>query len=253
MSGCIYKITNTQNNKCYIGKTIQEPIKYIENHFIIALRDKEKDKNKIFYRAIRKYKKENFKWKILEYCDSKEELNEAEKEYIKFFQSNNKLYGYNLTKGGDGGDGHKLLEETKLKISIAMKRPKSEEHKKNLSKAKKGKSNGREGTHHKKETIKKISKSLKKTYSLSGTRKHTKETCKKISKVLSGKPSGRKGKKQPPKFFEKVCGENNINYIKVDLDLIIKLRSQNYSIKKISEMLNVSTKLIQRRLKILKK
>ena len=106
--GTIYQIINIQNNKSYIGQTTQEVNSYINSHFTNALRNKKA--NKLFYNAIRKYGKENFKIKILGFCNSKQELNEAEIESIYFFRTygsdgknQDSIYGYNLTKGGDGG------------------------------------------------------------------------------------------------------------------------------------------------------
>jgi len=59
--------------------------------------------------AIRKYKKHNFKWEILGYCKTYEELDNCEKECISFFNSNNKIYGYNLIEGGSGCKGIKTF------------------------------------------------------------------------------------------------------------------------------------------------
>jgi hypothetical protein len=48
-----------------------------------------------------------------------DEANEAERYWIKFFDSKNDELGYNLTDGGDGVIGHKCSEETKRRISLA--------------------------------------------------------------------------------------------------------------------------------------
>jgi hypothetical protein len=114
--GVIYKITNLTNKKCYIGQTTNgDYIKYIKNHFKFAFRNKDEDK-KYLYKAIRKYGKENFKWEILGFCYSREELNEAEIDCIEFYRSfvykYENIYGYNLTKGGEGGNG-------RFKVSIS--------------------------------------------------------------------------------------------------------------------------------------
>lgn len=96
----IYKITNKTNNKSYIGKTTAKKcIKYIKAHFDKA---KNVDNDRVFYRAIRKYGQENFKWNILwtGFCD-KNYLNELEKYYIYFYEGYTN--GYNMTLGGDGG------------------------------------------------------------------------------------------------------------------------------------------------------
>jgi len=150
--GYIYKITNIQNNKCYIGQTIQENVySYIEQHFNIAFRNqdlKENKKGRLFYNTIRKYGRKNFKIFILGEIEEinkkklKQKLDESEIECISFFNSTNEIYGYNLTKGGDGVWGIipwskgltketderiKKLADNKMGISF------SEQRKKNVS------------------------------------------------------------------------------------------------------------------------
>ena len=105
--GCIYKITNLINRKCYIGQTTREYSMYIQKHFKNALNGHSKSKH--FYNAIHKYGKKNFKWKILGFCYSLEELDLAEIESIWLFRSYGSdgenydiIYGYNHTIGGRG-------------------------------------------------------------------------------------------------------------------------------------------------------
>jgi hypothetical protein len=62
-------------------------------------------------RAIKKFGKENFKKEILEYCNTKEELNEREVFWIK--KLNSKENGYNICGGGQGQN----TEEVKEKFS----------------------------------------------------------------------------------------------------------------------------------------
>jgi len=97
--GLIYKATNLLNNKIYIGQTRQKLYERKSKHKRNALKSK---RNTYFYNAIRKYGWRNFKWEILGYTYSKEELIKCEIEGIKFYNSNNKIYGYNSTKGGEG-------------------------------------------------------------------------------------------------------------------------------------------------------
>jgi len=99
MFGLIYKATNIQNKKVYIGQTVKSLKRRKQRHYNNALHS---DKL-IFYRAIRKYGHHNFKWEILGYCETKQELNEAEIECIAFFQSVDTKYGYNMAKGGKKG------------------------------------------------------------------------------------------------------------------------------------------------------
>lgn len=109
MNGIIYKVENFLNKKIYIGKTFQDfSIRKSQHKY------ESKRRSSYFYTAIRKYGWDNFIWTILGECFSKEELNEAEITCIEFFQSNNKIYGYNLTKGGDGWE--KGLPQSKASI-----------------------------------------------------------------------------------------------------------------------------------------
>ena len=103
--GFIYKITNTKNNKIYIGKTIGSINKRWREHKSNALN---KTDNYLLHLVMRKYGIENFIIEIVEECPN-ELLNEKEIYYIKFFnsyigQDKNKNCGYNMTPGGEGKD-----------------------------------------------------------------------------------------------------------------------------------------------------
>ena len=89
----IYLITNTVNNKRYIGKTS----KTIEERWYQHCKNAEYGIKTHLYKAIRKYGKENF---IIEFlCDG---LDSEEIKMIEFYQPE-----YNITKGGTGGDTSK--------------------------------------------------------------------------------------------------------------------------------------------------
>lgn len=90
----IYKITNTINNKSYIGQSINIASRWAEHKRLSATKDQ-----RIIYRAIRKYGLENFTFEVLEECQE-EELNNREIYWINFFDSFEN--GYNMTYGGDG-------------------------------------------------------------------------------------------------------------------------------------------------------
>lgn len=99
--GFIYKIENKINHKIYIGQTTRTVLSRWKEHISQA-----KDINKphhYFHNAINKYGEENFIVKEIDSCDNKEELNAKEIYYISIYNSNNPKYGYNLTKGGEGG------------------------------------------------------------------------------------------------------------------------------------------------------
>lgn len=95
--GIIYKITNLVNNKVYIGQTTKREGFEGRYHGNIA-----KYSNTYLKRSIEKYGIDNFVIdKEFYIAYSKEELNQKEKYYIKFFKSNDYKYGYNIKSGGD--------------------------------------------------------------------------------------------------------------------------------------------------------
>lgn len=95
----IYKITNTINNKCYIGQTVKSPEERWKEHKAHANGTHINDKNKILYKAMRKYGIENFTFEVLQdNIESYEQLDKAEIYWIDFYQSF--LHGYNATQGG---------------------------------------------------------------------------------------------------------------------------------------------------------
>jgi len=72
--GLIYKVTNIETKKVYIGKTTKNFKDYIRWHLQDAKNNVDKG-TKYLYNSIRKYSPFKFKWEILGYCSSKEELN----------------------------------------------------------------------------------------------------------------------------------------------------------------------------------
>lgn len=68
-----------------------------------------------FYAAVKKYGWDNIEHSILVENLSKREATWLEKYLIRYYCSDNKMYGYNLTAGGEGSLGRKRTEETKAK------------------------------------------------------------------------------------------------------------------------------------------
>ena len=91
----IYKITNLLNKKVYIGQSVDVKTRW-SNHIKASLGIDSIAHSKV-HDAMAQDGAWNFTFELLEKCD-KSMLNEREKYYIGFYQSN--LYGYNLTKGG---------------------------------------------------------------------------------------------------------------------------------------------------------
>lgn len=96
----IYKVTNKINGKIYIGQT----------HLSLAKRKWLHNKsasdniNTVFYKALRKYGIDNFRWEILCYCKEDKDLNKKE---ILNIQTLKTLIpnGYNMTEGGENRSG----------------------------------------------------------------------------------------------------------------------------------------------------
>ena len=91
----VYKATNKINGKSYIGQT-----RDFRSRVLQHIRCYEKE-DCLFHRAIEKYGSENFKWEIIDTCESKEKSIELEKHYIELY--NTYRNGYNENKGGVGG------------------------------------------------------------------------------------------------------------------------------------------------------
>lgn len=109
-----------------------------------------------FRNAIDKHGWDAFKHEILYTRLTKEEACKLEQELIAKYKSNVPEFGYNCSIGGDMsalGCHWSLSEETKRK----MRKPKSEEHRKRISEARKGVGNAMYGKHLSEEHRRKIS------------------------------------------------------------------------------------------------
>ena len=109
----IYKITNIQNNKVYIGQTIR-PIKDRFNRHINDALNNIIDTH--FARAIRKYGKENFNIEIIDYAQSQEELNKKEQYWIQFYNSVKE--GYNETDAISKCGGNTYQSKTEGEMEV---------------------------------------------------------------------------------------------------------------------------------------
>lgn len=96
----IYKYTNKINNKVYIGKSINLETR-LKKHYQSYNRELDSEYNSLLHQAMRKNGIDNFSCDIICKC-SKEELNEKEFYYIKYYNSK-APNGYNVASGGQGG------------------------------------------------------------------------------------------------------------------------------------------------------
>jgi hypothetical protein len=102
----IYRVTNTEDAKIYIGITSNS----LEHRKKVHYKKAEEGSDFCFPRALRKYPRECFIWEEIDTAKSLEEANGKEKEYIVEYRSK-APNGYNLTDGGDGTFGIKRSEE----------------------------------------------------------------------------------------------------------------------------------------------
>jgi group I intron endonuclease len=126
--GLVYKITNTINDKVYIGKTKShygiKPYgikgrwaQHKTNHNIPS----RKDECRVLYNAMRKYGVKCFEIEEIKRCDL-DEYDDYEIELIAFYDSTNDNFGYNISKGGKGRSIAETSDEVRTKISKAQKK-----------------------------------------------------------------------------------------------------------------------------------
>ena len=115
----IYKITNTVNNKVYVGSSINVSTRITAHKHCLKAN---KHHNSYLQASYNKYKEVSFMFEVIVYCDE-DELTFHEEFYINFYKSNNSSFGYNLESFDRGRKRHS--EETKLKIGKAHKGKKS--------------------------------------------------------------------------------------------------------------------------------
>lgn len=184
----IYSITNLKNNKRYIGITSDT---YNRKRAHLWALDNNKHSNEKLQNAYKKYGKECFCFEIIEKLDTEDRILALEREnfYIKKYDSYKN--GYNKSLGFDGSTLQKRTQETLAKMSKFMKGNKywlgkhhTEETKKKIGAVHKNKVVSDE-------TRKKLSKALKgKQVGEKNpfyNKKHTEETKKKIREKVAKK------------------------------------------------------------------
>lgn len=140
MGFTVYVHRNKLNGKVYVGITSRKPSVRWNN-------GKGYYQNKHFSAAIEKYGWDSFEHIIVASDCTKEDAFLMEEELIAKYQSNNALYGYNNSIGGEcPALGAKWDDEMKKRQSEShVGRLLTDEHKANISKGKKGRPNGKSG------------------------------------------------------------------------------------------------------------
>lgn len=188
----IYKITNVITNDIYVGKSLD-----INNRFKKHISDfkNNKNKNKYIQDDYNKYGLNNFKFEIIELCNSNELLTK-ERFWIK------KIGTYNIYFS------NKVRHLT-------------EEHKQNLSKAKKGKPSPRKGVLLSESHKRNLKKPKQNTINM----------------------------KRTPRSLSKMSDTITIKFSNEELYEMINLKNQGLSYRKIAELFKCSKRTIEVRIK----
>jgi len=204
----IYKTTNLVNGKIYIGQDKYNNPRYLGS-------------GKILHLAFEKHGIENFKKEIVEVCETQEILNQREEFWISYYKSTDRKKGYNIAKGGNGGDtisNHPDKEQIGKRHSDWMKennptkgRKKTEneiENWKNSYVGKwKGEKNPNFGSKRSESSKEKISEERKRWWNNLSENKR-REIGKKISEANIGKPGNTWTYEQKKKHSERMKQNN---------------------------------------------
>ena len=110
----LYKITNTVNLKSYIGITKSTLTERWNEHL--------RDSRCPFYPlhcAIQKYGEHNFIIELLEESENRNYISEKEDSTLDLHQSRITQHGYNVAKGGYGGDLGKIANKKRRETMLA--------------------------------------------------------------------------------------------------------------------------------------
>ncbi len=109
----IYKITNLQNNKVYIGQTIRPIQQRFSRHISDAMNNV---LDTHLARAIRYYQPENFIIEQIDTAETQEELNLKEQQWIRYYNSIENGYNETDALSKCGGNTYKSKTEEEMQI-----------------------------------------------------------------------------------------------------------------------------------------
>lgn len=172
----IYKTTNLVNGKIYIGKSQND---FNEGYI---------GSGSILKKAIKKYGRSNFNVELIEECYTLEDLDYKEIFWIEKYNSTDPKLGYNITKGGTGGNTYENNPNYLNIIEKLKKRRHTEETKRKISENNwQAKNKGaRSGSKWSEDQRKKMEKVWEEKGGPMKDREHSEETKLKISKSKEG-------------------------------------------------------------------
>lgn len=209
--GVIYQATNKENGKGYIGQTGNFDKRKL-SHIGAAINKRD---DYYFHNALRKYGVDGFEWEILYECNIVTILKITETmKIISHHTHVSEGKGYNCTWGGEGLlPGHRHSDETRKKMSESGKvKIFTENHRKNLS------------ISHKKENL-------------------SIETITNMSESKKGSKNSNFGKHFSVEIIKKFSASRQ-KYSDEQINEAINLFNGGYTLKEVSEKMNISKKSI---------
>jgi len=145
----IYIIQNKINNKIYVGQTNNIKRRWGRHKYEAFTKNNQKP----LYRSMRKHGIDNFSLIEIESCDQSN-VDELEMFWIEFFQSQSKIFGYNLSQGGKPLADSNIIKTRKPPM---LGKKHSKQTRQKMSKDRIGDKNGFYGKTHSSEAKQKMS------------------------------------------------------------------------------------------------
>jgi|APSaa5957512535_1039671.scaffolds.fasta_scaffold48525_2 group I intron endonuclease len=183
----IYIITNKENNKVYVGQTIQSNPKM---RWYAHLADARRGKKTYLYDSIRKYGKESFNWEVIDTAKNLDELNEKEAQWLAHYRQKTVVYN-NREAGNNKTHSPESIER--------MRQAQLKRHRENNvggwtrrdGGAMKGKAHPIKGTSglwsHSEDSIQKYKKAAQKRYTSKEYTQQNKDHLQKLAAKVKGK------------------------------------------------------------------
>lgn len=234
----IYKIQNKVNGKVYIGQSVNIKKRFYIHRYNAYNKENKSTYDLYLYIAMRKYGKDNFTYEIIEVCE-KGILDQREIYWIKYYKSNQKEYGYNLSDGGHST----YVKEIKNNSNITNKKSNVEKIKYLLLNSELSIQEIAKECDVTPQTVTNINrgkvwKCIDDNYPLRDTRKKTIYYCQKCGSKLSNKYSKLCRKCESERQHKLKGHFINVETFEKDLD--------NYGLRELSKKYNVSEQTIYR-------